>query len=106
MSWVDWVVAGVNTYMQSRSKDKDREADTKESFKWGARRDAFAMDLEQYYKRKEKAEMRRGAGEYAKFSSLSSWAPNYRNTFVADPVGDKPNPDNYQGDDDEDEDDD
>lgn len=94
MSWFNAVLAGVTTYFGNRSKEKAAEkaakTASKEDFIWGSRMSAFDKELDRYHQKLDKAEMRRGAGEYAKFSSLDKWAPGYQQTFQPDPVPTKP----------------
>lgn len=90
MSWVNAVIAGIGTYFSNRSADKDKAADNEGAFTWGSRRYAFDKELDRYYDKIDKAEQRRGAAEYGKFSSLDRWAPNYTNTFQPDPIPTKP----------------
>lgn len=96
MDWMTAVVQGIGTYFGARGKDKERDAMNEDTFKWTSRLHAFDMELEDYFKQRDKAEMRRGANEYAKFSSLDRWAPEYRNTFVANPVPEKPTTDSIK----------
>jgi hypothetical protein len=94
MSWFNAVLAGAATYFSNRSSQRAAEqankAATKEDFIWGSRLSAFDKELDRYHEKLDKAEMRRGANEYAKFSSLDKWAPNYQQTFQPDPVPAKP----------------
>lgn len=90
MSWMNAVIAGIGTYFSNRSAEKGKEKENEDSFIWGSRRDAFGKELDRYFEKLDKAEMRRGAAEYGKFSSLDKWAPGYTNTFTPDPVPEKP----------------
>lgn len=96
MDWFTAVLEGIGSYFGS--DDNESGAMDKDSFKWTARLHAFDAELEDYYKQRDKAEMRRGANEYAKFSSLDRWAPNYTNTFVPNPEPGKPNHEDIEDD--------
>ena len=89
MDWFGAVMEGLGSYFGARGQEGQSAMDEK-TFKWTSRLHAFDAELEDYYKRKDKAEMRRGAAEYAKFSSLDRWAPGYTNTFTPDPVPERP----------------
>lgn len=102
MGWVDAVLAGVSSYFSSRSDDRREEARSEDDYKWGARLSSFNRADEYYYDQLKKDEMRRGASEYGKFSSLDRWAPNYRQTFQPNPVPTKPEPMDYEDEDDDD----
>lgn len=90
MSWMNAVIAGIGTYFSSRSADKAKERDNEGAYIWGSRSDAFSKELDRYFNKIDKQEMRRGAAEYGKFSSLDKWAPGYTNTFQPDPIPTKP----------------
>jgi hypothetical protein len=90
MDWLGAIFSGIGTYFGSRSSENQRQAASKDDYKWTARLSAFEKELDDYYTQRDKAEMRRGANEYAKFSSLDRWAPGYTNTFVPNPAPGKP----------------
>lgn len=90
MDWWSAVLEGIGSYFGS-DDDEGGGAMDEDTFKWTSRLHAFDAELEDYYKQRDKAEMRRGANEYAKFSSLDRWAPNYTNTFTPNPVPERPN---------------
>lgn len=101
MGWLDALIGGAFSYFSDRSEERQQEAMDKDTYKWSSRLHQYDARLEDYYRRKDKAERRRGANEYAKFSSLSRWAPGYTNTFTPDPVGDEPAPMDYEDEDDD-----
>lgn len=96
MSWLNAVIAGAVTYFGSRSEQRQNERnvtlENKESYNWSTRGEAFSRSLDDYYTQRDKADKRAGASEYAKFSSLSQWAPNYQQTYQPPALPSMPTP--------------
>ena len=90
MGWFDAVLGGIGSFLDSKSKEDAAKAANKDEYLWGGRAKRYQMALEDWYKQKDKQDQRAGAAEYAKFSSLDRWAPEYTNTYVPPTVPDAP----------------
>lgn len=75
--WTGAVLSGLNSLFGSSSEKKKN----KDEYTWSARLMKYKAALDDYYKLRDRQEMRNAAGEYGKFSSLDKWAPGYVQTY-------------------------
>ena len=84
MGWLSAVISAAGSYLSDRSAAKDAakaaKAANADEYLWSARLERYNSALADYYKQRDKGQMRNAAAEYGKFSSLDRWAPGYTNT--------------------------
>lgn len=105
MSWgmvAGAAVSAVAGYAKSRSDKKAAEkakGDTKElsadEARLGMQTSRFESALEYYWEQKRRSNTERGLQQFRKFSNLSNWAPNYKDTSTGIVVPEEPNVDDY-----------
>jgi len=85
MGWLDAVISAAGQWLGDKEKAKDAQANAKaankDEYLWSARLERYNAALKDYYKLRDRSEMRAAASEYGKFSSLDKWAPGYTQTY-------------------------
>ena len=79
--WTGAVLAGLGSMFAANSASSAASAKTKDEYMWSARLMRYRTTLDDYYKLRDRQEMRNAAGEYGKFSTLDQWAPGYSQTY-------------------------
>ncbi len=85
------VLGGVESYMAEKAQKKNEQRQARQRMN----EEAYSKALGDWYNRRDKAEWRSASNEYAKFSNIANFAPNYKQDYQAAALGDIPTTDGY-----------